>query len=215
MLSSQLGRLAEAPLKNKMNKVLIALLLAVFLFLGGMAAIKITQKVQVTGQSQADISRAVEVEKVSEPSAEKNSAPASTSPTIQPAESVNPVSTPVTVKTPSEDEKIVEPAISPEQDKKYSPEMVALWVGDFYDAHQSLKINSDGTYRQLSTINDQLIDFNAWYAVRGSWRVAEDELLLSPTDGNCEFCPKTLKIIENGSALALPNMGPEFVFRKQ
>lgn len=187
------------------------------------------------------------MEKISEPSVEKNSVSLPAASAEHPSGSVEPVSTPAAAEASEKEEKVealdsdlenpyfADPElkecfvagskeciiIGPEQDKKYSleavlhPEMAALWVGDFYDAKQSLKINADGTYRQLSTIDEQPIDFNARYAVRGKWRVAGDELVLRTIEGNCEFCARTLKIVENGSALAVPGMGPEFVFRKQ
>jgi hypothetical protein len=107
--------------------------------------------------------------------------------------------------------------VSEEQSKKYDaeaashPEMVKVWTGHFDDAQQNLKINSDGTYSQLTTGEGQPVNFDAIYAIHGKWRVAGGEIIFRYVQGNCgDFCAKTLKIV--GSTLVAPEH-PDYIFR--
>jgi len=161
MLFCQLRKkLAKAPLKNKMNKTLIALLLIVVLFLGGLTAIKIAQKIKVADLDQADISQAVPV----------------------PADKVQesgPVQTPeVGILSPIPEKEVkVEPVkdtaakIDPKPISK--PNIAKEWLAPaYYDFITHLIIRADGTYQEYESDNGA-----DSYKNHGKWSWSNDNTI--------------------------------------
>ena len=195
MLSGQLGRLAEAPLKNKMNKVLIALLATAAVSVGGLAAIS---SVKNAIQNQADISRAVEVEKtlpaenIQTPEVETVSSPVATPGKIEQA------------KVEPEDNTVINVTFEPVQP------FVGFYYKKTFQQFVAMSIKGDGTFSFVYPGYNSETKILNYEFEAGKWTEKDGILDLTP-DVIEMWSPKRKMEIVSSSELKDLEFGDEWV----